>query len=107
MRAGLAEQLVDYEWSSAEAHFSGHDRRRLLDMEFFRQSGGVENWRQLFGMPVPEADYRLLRKSTHAGQPLGDELFLESIRFQQQARKPPTGAVAGDCPWEELTLAAG
>ncbi|MGJ5816015.1 transposase [Paludibaculum fermentans] len=107
MRAGLAEQPVDYEWSSAEAHFSGHDRRRLLDMEFFRRSGGVENWRQLFGMPAPEAEYRRLRKSTHAGQPLGDELFLESIRFQQQARKPMTGAVAGDCPPEELTSAAG
>ncbi|WP_228486373.1 hypothetical protein [Paludibaculum fermentans] len=107
MRAGLAEQPVDYEWSSAEAHLSGHDRRRLLDMEFFRQSRGVENWLQLLGMPVPEADYRLLRKSTHAGQALGDESFLESIRFQQQARKPMTGAVASDHPGEELTLAAG
>ncbi|QOY90786.1 hypothetical protein [Paludibaculum fermentans] len=56
MRAGLAEQPVDYEWSSAVAHFSGHDRRRLLDLEFFRGSGGVENGRPLFHMPVPEAE---------------------------------------------------
>ncbi len=75
IRAGLAEQPVDYEWSSAEAHFSGHDRRRLLNMQFFRRSGGVENWRQLFDMPVPEVEYRRLRKLTHAGQPLGDELL--------------------------------
>ncbi|MBN9656625.1 MAG: transposase [Acidobacteria bacterium] len=41
IRAGLVQQPVEYEWSSAEAHFSGHDRRRLLDMDFFRCSGGV------------------------------------------------------------------
>ena len=106
MRAGLALQPVDYEWSSAEAHFSGHDRRRVLDMDFFRQSGGVENWRQLFGMPEPEAEYRRLRKLTHAGQPLGDESFRESVRFQQQARKTQGAEGTGHAHEERWTLAA-
>lgn len=64
IRTGLAEQPVDYEWSSAEVRFSGHDRRRVLYMEFLRRSGGVENWRQLFETPEQQEEYRRLRKSS-------------------------------------------
>ncbi len=79
VRAALVQQAIDYEWSSAEAHLSGHDRRRLLDMEFVRRTGGVNNWRLLFGQPLSDSDCRSLRKATHAGQPLGDEEFCHNL----------------------------
>ena len=79
VRAGLAERPEQYEWSSAGAHWSGQDRRRVLDMGFFRESGGVEGWRRMFGVEEEEAVYRQLRRSTHAGQPFGDESLRESV----------------------------
>jgi len=107
IRAGLVQQPVDYEWSSAEAHFSGHDRRRLLDMDFFRCSGGVENWRLLFGIPVCEAECQALRKATFAGQPFGDELFRESIVVSRRARKDPVREEVDRRRSNERVLVAG
>ncbi|MBN9656538.1 MAG: transposase [Acidobacteria bacterium] len=107
IRAGLVQQPVEYEWSSAEAHFSGHDRRRLLDMDFFRCSGGVENWRLLFGIPVCEAECQALRKATFAGQPFGDELFRESIVVSRRARKEPVREEVDSHRSNERVLVAG
>jgi putative transposase len=36
VRAGMVRGPRDYEWSSAEAHLSGHDRFRIADMAFWR-----------------------------------------------------------------------
>ena len=90
--AALVKQPIDYEWSTAEAHLSGHDRRRLLDMEFFRRTGGVNNWRLLFGHTLSDSDCRALRRATHAGQPLGDEEFRHNPQLQHERRKAPTSA---------------
>ena len=92
VRAGLAAEPSLYEWSSAEAHFTGRDRRRLLDMRFFEEAGGVTGWRRLFGEPLGEYDYAALRKATHSGQPFGDQSFRDEIQRQQKAaarRQPP------------------
>jgi putative transposase len=95
VRASLAQSPSAYEWSSAEAHLSGIDRRGLLDMSFFAQAGGVEHWRRLFGEPEEEQDYRPLRKATHAGQPFGDKEFTVSmlaLRAAQLAGRPGLAA---------------
>lgn len=48
-----------------------------------------------------------LRKSTHAGQPLGDELLRDGIRFLKQSRKEPRVHGARNRAQEEKVLAAG
>lgn len=95
IRAGLVQQPVDYEWSTAEAHLSGHDRRRVLDMDFFRRSRGVYNSRLLFGTSVKEADCRAIRKATFARQPFGDELFWGEHPRQPAGPKGARGTPAG------------
>jgi putative transposase len=106
VRAGLAAKPGEYEWSSAQAHLSGHDRSRLLDMVFFEGEGGTANWRRLLGEPEDEAAYRALRKATYAGQPFGDQAFLDRVRAE---RKPRPDSI-GRSPMhnaESTTLAAG
>ena len=34
VRAKIVEQAVDYEWSSAQAHVTGRDPAKLLDLVF-------------------------------------------------------------------------
>ena len=89
VRAGLAERAEDWEWSSARAHLVGQDRQRLLDMEFWRREGGAENWRRLLNQSTDEPMQRALRRATYAGQPFGDEGFMEML---QALRKPPASA---------------
>ncbi len=92
VRAGLAAEPALYEWSSAEAHFSGGDRQRVLDMRFFKEFVGASGWRRLFGEPDSELTYSALRKATYSGQPFGDQAFQDEIRDMrkgsQQGARP-------------------
>ena len=99
VRAGLAAEPGLFEWSSAEAHFTGRDRRGLLDMRFFEQAGGVAAWRRLFGQPAQEFDYAALRKATYSGQPFGDQQFLDEmigLRKVRATKQPPATESAQD-----------
>ena len=98
VRAALAAEPAGYEWSSAEAHFSGKDRQRLLDMRFFEQEGGVTGWRRLFGEPDTEVNYSSLRKATYSGQPFGDQAFQDEIKRLRKAAVPAQNGS------QELTL---
>ena len=40
LRAGLAPQPGEYEWSSAPAHLTGQDPSGVLDLEFWEREGG-------------------------------------------------------------------
>lgn len=80
VRARMVRGAREYEWSSAEAHLSGQDRFRIADMGFWREAGGLEGWRRLLGEPETEEDAKALRRSTYAGQPFGDELFMSEMR---------------------------
>jgi len=91
VRAALVQRAEEWEWSSARAHLAGQDRQRLLDMEFWRREGGVENWRRLLNVPSDTEFQRSLRRATYAGQPFGDEQFTEMVR---SLRKPPASAAA-------------
>ena len=77
VRAGMVRRPDDHAWSSAVAHLAGQDRLGLLDLNFWREAGGVERWRQLIDSEEDEADRRLLRRATFAGDPLGDADFLD------------------------------
>ena len=89
VRAALAADPVGYEWSSAEAHFTGKDRQRLLDMHFFDEAGGIAGWRRLFGEPDSDLTYRALRKATYSGQPFGNQAVQDELK---RLRKVGAGA---------------
>jgi len=80
VRALLARSPEEYEWSSARAHLTGErDRSRVLDMDFWRRSGGAETWREIHGSPEDALATQLLRRCTYAGRPFGGEEFVEKI----------------------------
>jgi putative transposase len=106
VRAGLAAEPAEFEWSSAEAHFSGQDRQRLLDMHFFEEAGGIAHWRRLFGEPESEPTYSALRKATHSGQPFGDQAFRDVIRATRATGSSAVNTAATrDCAGETLVAA--
>ena len=47
VRAGLVGLPEEYEWSSAVAHLGGKDSAGLLDLDFWKECGGVPFWQQL------------------------------------------------------------
>jgi len=80
VRALLARHPEDYEWSSARAHLAGvRDRARVLDMDFWRGSGGAETWREMHGSTEDALATQVLRRCTYAGRPFGAEDFVERI----------------------------
>jgi putative transposase len=47
-RANLAERAEDYRCSSAAVHLAGvEDRSDILDLQFYRETGGQDRWREL------------------------------------------------------------
>jgi len=87
VRANMVRRAEDYEWSSA--HLAGQDPQRLLDMDFWRREGGVSNWSQLLNQLEEESQCRDLRRATYAGQPFGDEEFVERQRALREQLKEP------------------
>jgi putative transposase len=94
-RAQLVGRPEEYRWSSAAAHLAEEPNRaaelggQFLDLDFWNQKGGAENWRELLaGVDEPEKAY-LLRRCTYAGRPFGDEEFLKQFeaRFQRVWRR--------------------
>ena len=90
VRALIVKAPEDYEWSSARAHLSGErDRARVVDMEFWKQSGGIETWREMHGSAEQPIATHLLRRCTYAGRPFGDESFVQRIesKFERKWRR--------------------
>ncbi len=77
VRAGLVESPERFRWSSAAAHLSGSDTSHLLDMAFWQQSGGTQNWQELLNTTATEGETKRLRSATYSGKPLGSEGFVK------------------------------
>ena len=96
VRAALAAEAGGYEWSSAGAHLSGEDGRHLLDMGFWAESGGARRWEELHTDDEVEAERELLRRATHAGNPLGSKEFQDQIReMRKKLAAEKSGASRG------------
>ena len=96
VRAALAADAGGYEWSSAGAHLSGVDGRHLLDMGFWAESGGTRRWEELHADEEVEAERELLRRATHAGNPLGSKAFQDQIReIRKKLAAEKSGASRG------------
>ncbi len=77
VRAGIVKQARDYAWSSALAHITGHDERRLLDMEWWQREQRTD-WEQHLRAASLRSD-QALRAATYAGRPFGSDDFLREM----------------------------
>ena len=77
VRAGMVMKPEDYRWSSAKPHCSGLAAAEdLLDVEFWKERGAADGWKQMLERAHPEALYHLLRRCSHAERPFGPESFV-------------------------------
>jgi putative transposase len=90
VRACASHAPAEYEWSSAKAHLLGTtDRSGLLDLDFWREEGGVERWRDLHDEPEDPRQVQILKRCTYAGRPFGEESFVQQFedRFRRRWRR--------------------
>jgi putative transposase len=91
VRAGIVDLPQDYKWSSAAAHLAGPGSEQvpLLDWNYWVERGGASAWKERIGQPEDTRDVQRVRRSTHAGSPLGSAEFVESLerQFGRQWRK--------------------
>jgi putative transposase len=78
VRAGMVWRAGEYRWSSAAAHLQECDRRRLIDLDWWRAELAGRDWREAL---EESADHQLeqLRRCTYAGHPFGDAAFEEAV----------------------------
>ncbi|HJN18505.1 MAG TPA: transposase [Armatimonadota bacterium] len=79
VRAGLVAHAWEHRWSSAHAHVTGRDPRRILDMGWFLAKWDVQHWRDALTADEDEARQEQIRKSTTSGWPAGDNEFVASL----------------------------
>jgi putative transposase len=90
VRAGLAEDPVDWRWSSARFHVQGK-RDPLVKPNLL--STMVGDWAAYLREQIPESE--VFRKHQKTGRPLGDEAFIErceqalgrTLKLQKPGRK--------------------
>jgi putative transposase len=95
VRAGLAERVEQYLWSSAPAHLTGRDPRNLLEMSFWQERGGAKDWRSLLATPEELLAVRLLQRATFTGRPVGSAGFVDQLEAQlERTLRPHQGVRA-------------
>lgn len=82
VRAEIAGQPADYQWSSAAAHLTGRDPFGVLDWGEWERLGKAAGWVGLLATPEERDQTRLLRRCTYAGRPFGEEEFLGQMEEQ-------------------------
>jgi len=84
VRARLADEALDYRWSSAEAHVRGRDPFGLVDANLWREIWRDGDWLEML-RPARGADEdwaKRLRAATIAGKPFGNQDFVENLERQ-------------------------
>jgi putative transposase len=97
LRAGLVDRATGYEWSSAVAHTTGEDDRKLLDMSKWAAMMDPGEWRRVLARQPAREELRALRKCTHRGWPLAGDRALAKIEkvLGRRVRPLRTGRPAG------------
>jgi len=83
LRAKLTNRPSEYEWSSAASHLLGKDPHHTLDMAFWAESGGAQRWVDLLATDAEPSQIEVLRRATHASNPLGSSEFQEWVKEQR------------------------
>ncbi len=89
VRAGIVENALDWEWSSARAHLTGIDHSGLLDMDLWRKHFDPLSWRDYLRQAALRTDVQdRIRKSTTAGRFCGPEDIAKKLerRFRRSGR---------------------
>ena len=89
VRAGLAQQVEQYPWSSASVHLTGHDPRGILDMSFWQDQGAADDWRSVLAAPEDLSAVRALQRATFTGRPIGNEGFIDQLEVQLERQLRP------------------
>ncbi len=80
VRARLAKNAEDWEWSSARAHLKGKDDGLVKIAPVLKRYG---NFREFLGKEEPPDNiYRTLRQSETTGRPLGSDDWLAELEQQ-------------------------
>jgi putative transposase len=95
VRAGMVAEADQYPWSSAEAHCADGRPGAGLDMEPWRQSWDAARWREYLHAGGAGTDAEAIRRSTHAGRPLGTADFVADL---ERALRRPLAAKKGGRP---------
>jgi putative transposase len=87
VRAGLAQRPEDWVWSSARVHLCGvHDG--LTELGEWASHWIAADWREFVETPAREVD-EAIRRSTHAGRPLGSKEFVQRLENATGRRLTP------------------
>jgi putative transposase len=101
LKAGLADNVENYRWSSAKAHINGTNDDLLAEPSWLAPEDR-KNYVE-FIMQEDEQAEDMLRKATRAGRPYGSEAFIAKMELQlNQALKPRKPGrprkKTGECP---------
>jgi putative transposase len=103
VRAALVANAWDWPWSSARAHLASEDRRGLLDLASWPDSGDPGWWKDVLCSGYTYADAEAhLREATRSGRPFGSEHFTGEVERQlgravrRQKRGPKAKAAVGE-----------
>jgi putative transposase len=85
VRARLAKEATQYEWSSAGAHVAGRDPEGLLELEWWKETFPLQDWAEAL-LPTRDDEMKAeeIRRATRTGRPLGDEAFVRKLEDAQQ-----------------------
>ena len=87
--AGLCRKPEDWPWSSARAHFAGHNDALVSVMPILNR---MSDWRKFLHSSSSEAELERLHMHSRTGRPLGDSLFIDKLEQLTQLplkyRKP-------------------
>jgi REP-associated tyrosine transposase len=104
VRAGLVGEAMQYPWSSAAAHATGHDAAILIDEWEWSELELQADWKQRLQSKIGEESTAELRQATYSGPPFGDPDFVTHLehRHARRLRRAPPGP-----PPKNHTAAAG
>ena len=95
VRAGIVDHPGRYRWSSYGAHAHGLTDGLVVMHDLYEQLGHLPEqrrlaYRQLFEMPLADADIEAIRKATNTNWALGDACFAKLIGALSGRRAAPT-----------------
>jgi putative transposase len=102
VRASLATEAPQYQWSSAAIHLGAPDPWDLLAIEDWSKCWSPEQWRSVLAEHTVEAD--AIREATYGGRPLGSREFV--VRLEKYLHRPLVRGAPGR-PRKDSRAAAG
>ena len=90
VRAGLAQRVDAYQWSSCRAHIHGEANKYLSGTDWLEESDRIEYQKLLQG--ENEAEVLAIRQATARGRPLGSANFIERLEKKLDRSLTPNKA---------------